>query len=153
MELRRYMRQGLKSVPKARRLEVGPGKKFPWDGYLGMTPPRPRGCSERVLRSMYCRDGFNFCLYVLITTNKDALNGLSVFAHPATYLFYLLIYVSSVPELAENKIEAGTDPGSLPVPDPSRIHPGFFCRDQPLSKIIPYHGAWLALNLIMLLTA
>jgi len=44
--------------------------------------------------------------------------------HPPTYLFYLLLYISSVPELAENKIEAGTDPGSLPVPDPSRIRPG-----------------------------
>ena len=28
-----------------------------------------------------------------------------------------LLYVS-VPKLAENKIEAGTDPGNLPVPDP-----------------------------------
>ena len=54
-----------------------------------------------------------------------------------TYIPFLLtlLYVS-VPKLAENKIEAGTDPGNLPycmvpvppgsVPDPS----GFFCRDQ-----------------------
>ena len=70
---------------------------------------------------------------VLLVVDVDSRSSGSavVVRYPPTYLFYLILYVS-FPEPAQNKI-AGTDPGSVPVPDPSRIRPGFFCWDQPLA--------------------
>ena len=56
-----------------------------------------------------------------------------------TLLLRTITYVL-FPDGREQKIQAGTDPDSGSVPDPSRIRPGFFGRDPPLIISLPVYG-------------
>ena len=110
-------------------VEVGRSKKSPRDGYSRMTTSGLVGTGTVGTGTIFvctdshicrCIDG-RFSPYVALVHKAQYVT------HVHTYSMHIDICSRTGPE----KI-AGTDPGRVPVLDPSRIRPGFFCRDPPL---------------------
>ena len=97
--------------------------------YSGMTPSGLFGSGT------YFTAGTDpIFVFAVVDVDSRSSGSAVVIRYPPTYLFYLLLY-ASVPEPAQNKIAR---PGSVPIPDPSRIFlPGptsSFC--QSLTKFM-----------------